>query len=700
MISSIRWILLCGVLVLCQGGKPADAKKPAAAEHWAYRKPVRPPLPAVKNAAWVRNGIDFFVLARLEQEGLAPSPEADRATLIRRVSLDLIGLPPTVAEVDAFLADARPDAYERLVDRLLASPRYGERWARPWLDLARYADTNGYEKDKPRTIWLWRDWVIAAINADLPFDQFTVEQLAGDLLPKATAWQKVATGFHRNSMLNDEGGIDAEEFRVVAVKDRVDATATAWLGTTLDCAQCHNHKYDPFTQEEYYRFFAFFNQTADTGVGNGPEISVETRDVALRRERIDAELAALDRKLKELTDRKAPQADVKRVRDRMADKLAEMLNVRPPTTMVMQEVAKPRPNHVLRRGNFRQKGKKVEPGAPAVLHPFPKDAPRNRLGLARWLVSPDNPLVGRVTVNRHWQVFFGRGLVRTPEDFGTQGERPTHPELLDWLAVEFTRPASGEREPPGWSLKRLHRLIVTSATYRQSSRLTPGLRLRDPYNVLYARGPRLRVEYETLRDLALSAGGLLGQKIGGPSVMPPQPPGVWENSFGFYDLPNFRWKDATGDDRYRRGLYIFLRRSALYPTFKMFDAPSREVCSVRRPRTNTPLQALATLNDPVFMEAACGLAKRALTEPKGDVRERAAFAFRVCVARPPQPREVEKLAALYEKALAKYRADPKAAATLVKHCRVNADGMKVEELAAWTVVANVLLNLDETITKG
>ncbi len=956
-----------------QGARwPDEADRLSASEHWGYRKPVRPPLPPVKDGAWCRNGIDRFVLARLEREGLAPSPAADRPALIRRVSLDLVGLPPTVDEVDAFVNDPRPDAYERLVDGLLASPRYGERWARPWLDLARYADTNGYEKDRPRSIWPWRDWVIGALNADMPFDQFTVEQFAGDLLPPsplplspsegergrgegATLAQKVATGFHRNSMLNDEGGINPEEFRVVAVKDRVDTTATAWLGTTLECAQCHSHKYDPFTQEEYYRFLAFFNQTADSGVGNGPEIPVPTSAEKARLDRVAAELAALDGRLKEhegrLGDAQAkweqgllsrPRADtplpeglylhyplrggskefvedasgngrdaevkgggatwgglavrlekgshldagnvgdfdrgqkfsygcwvkpetldggllsriddpnayrgydlffyqkrfevhlshhwpenalkvktertfeagrwhhvfatcdgsgraagvriyvdgkaerltvendrlkdtirtgvsfkvgkrhvagaftgfladvrvydrqltaaevavltarhpvleavrvprakrtkeqqaelaaffrdldpgVKKIKDEIAAKMAAMLNVRSPTTMVLQEVAKPRPNYVMLRGDFRQKGKAVEPGTPDVLHPFPAGAPRNRLGLARWLVSRDNPLVGRVTVNRHWQAFFGRGLVPTPEDFGTQGDPPTYPELLDWLAVELPDPASGGVHPRRWSMKALHRLIVTSATYRQSSRVAPEVLRRDPYNVLHARGPRLRVEYETLRDLALSAGGLLSQKIGGPSVMPPQPPGVWENSFGFYDLPDFRWKDATGEDRYRRGIYTFLRRSALYPAFKLFDAPSREVCSVRRPRTNTPLQALATLNDPVFVEAACGLARRILVEAKGDAKARAAWAFRVCVSRQPQPVEVEKLAALYEKALTRYRAGPKAAAALVKYGRVGADGIRGEELAAWAVIANVLLNLDETLTKG
>jgi hypothetical protein len=667
-----------------------DPGRPAAGKHWAYRKPIRSRLPAVKDTHWPRNAIDSFLLARLEQEGLRPAPEADRATLIRRLSLDLIGLPPSVTEVDAFLADARPDAYERLVERLLASPRYGERWARPWLDLARYADTNGYEKDKPRTMWLWRDWVIQALNADLPFDQFTIEQLAGDLLPGATVRQKVATGFHRNSMLNDEAGIDAEEFRVVAVKDRVDTTATVWLGTTLDCAQCHSHKYDPFTQEEYYRFYAFFNQTADSGTGNGPEMTVATPEQQKELDDVKAKVAELKEELRQREARKDP--GVKETRDRLAAWEFLLSTIRPATTMVMQELAKPRENYVMLRGDFKQKGPKVEPGTPAALHTWAEGAPRNRLGLARWLVDRDNPLVGRVTVNRAWEVFWGRGLVQTPEDFGTQGDKPTHPELLDWLAVEFIE--------SGWTMKALHRLIVTSAAYRQSSRAPAELYRRDPQNLLYARGPRLRVEYEMLRDQALAAGGLLSRRVGGPSVMPPQPPGIWESSFGFYDLPNFRWKNADGDDRYRRGLYVFLRRTAPYPTFTLFDAPNRDVCSVKRARTNTPLQALATLNDPVFVEAAGGLARRALTEAPESVEAKVRFTFRVCVAREPEAREVEALVSLYKKALARYEKDTKAAEALVKHCRVDAAGLRIEQLATWTVVANVLLNLDETLTKG
>jgi hypothetical protein len=400
---------------------------------------------------------------------------------------------------------------------------------------------------------------------------------------------------------------------------------------------------------------------------------------------------------------RAIDPELVKIQDRIAVQEFLRETVHPTTTMVMQERTKARPNYLMLRGDFKQKGPKVEPDVPAVLHPWPKGAPRDRRGLARWLVSPENPLVGRVAVNRFWAAFFGRGLVLTPEDFGTQGERPTHPGLLDWLAVEFmssTTQASDAHMPPDWSMKALHRLIVTSATYRQSSRAPAELIERDPYNLLYARGPRLRVEYEMLRDLALSAGGLLSPKIGGPSVMPPQPTGIWENSFGFYDLPDFRWKDAEGDDRYRRGIYIFLRRSALYPTFTMFDAPSRDVCSVKRSRTNTPLQALTTLNDPVFVEAAGGLARRITIEARGGLNNKAIFAFRVCLARQPDAGEIDLLLGLYKKAMARFEKDPVAASALLKNCRANAKGRDRIQLAAWIVVANVLLNLDETITKG
>jgi hypothetical protein len=655
-------------------------------EHWAYVRPVRPPLPAVRNTAWVRNGIDYFILARLEQEGLAPAPEADRAALLRRVSLDLTGLPPSLAEVDAFVADRSPDAYEKAVDRLLASPHYGEYQARPWLDMARYADTNGYEKDDRRTAWSYRDWVINAFNKDMPFDQFTVEQIAGDLLPGATTAQKVATGFHRNTMVNTEGGIDDEEFRVAALVDRVNTTLEVWMGTTIACAQCHNHKYDPFAQKEFYQLLAFFNNTEDRGGSNEPQLSLATPEQLARIKKLHAAMVPC-RKASQKAGAVLGASGVQAAKARLAALEAEEAAIKPPTALVMRELPKPRPTHVMVRGNFKNLGEPVKPGVPDKLNPLPKGAPANRLGLARWLVAPDNPLTARVTANRLWARCFGRGFVETSEDFGTQGELPTHPELLDWLAVELQ-----ERK---WSLKAFHKLVVTSATYRQSSHASPELYRRDPYNRLYARGPRFRLDAEAVRDNALAVSGLLCRKVGGPSVFPYQPDGIWFNPYS-----GDRWVTSTGGDQYRRGLYTFWRRTAPYAAFVAFDAPSREVCTERRPRTNTPLQALATLNDKVFVEASAALARRIVAEAKGD-EARVTHGFRLCVARGPTAAEQAALRQLYAESLAKYRKDPKAAAALARGGLPDVPaGADAAELAAWTVVANVLLNLDETVTKG
>jgi hypothetical protein len=692
--------------------------------HWAYRPLARPEPPLVRDAAWVRNPIDRFVLARLEKEGLTPSPEADRAVLLRRVFLDLIGLPPSPAEVDAFLVDSKPDAYERVVDRVLASPHYGERWGRLWLDLARYADTHGFEKDPIRSMWPYRDWVIAALNRDLPFDQFTIEQIAGDMLPNASLSQKIASGFHRNTMINTEGGVDPEEARVATIVDRVGTTATVWLGTTLACAQCHDHKYDPFSQKEFYQFFAFFNNADEPEMEVGPPEAIARRDAiraqieVLSKER-DTYLATLPEKQKvweaALTSeaRQALKPEIRAILDVPADQrdddqkkaLAQAFRAQDvglserettlqalrarepklPTTLVMQERAQPRETHIMIRGNFLTLGAKVDPGVPSILPPLPADQPANRLTLARWLVSPENPLTPRVIVNRIWEQNFGRGLVGTVEDFGSQGEQPAHPELLDWLASEFIR--------QGWSLKALQRLIVTSSTYRQSSFASPKLRERDPDNRLLARGPRFRVEAETIRDIALAASGLLCRKVGGPSVFPPQPDGIWTMHYS-----NDRWIDSQGPDRYRRGLYTFWRRTAPYPTFMAFDAPSRETCTVRRPRTNTPLQALTTLNDPAFVEAAQALARRILAEGGPDPEHQAAYALRLCVVRAPRPDEIERIVALFTTERAQFQSDAQAAAALA-----GAEGESAPSdlaaRAAWTVVANVLLNLDETITK-
>jgi hypothetical protein len=651
-----------------------------ARKHWAYVKPARPPLPKVKNAAWVRNPIDRFVLARLEKAKLTPSPAADRATLIRRVYLDLIGLLPSPQEVDAFLKDRSPDAYEKVVDRLLASPHYGERWARPWLDLARYADTNGYEKDGRRSIWLYRDWVIEALNRDMPYDQFTIEQIAGDMLPGATEGQKIATGFHRNTMLNEEGGVDREEQRWLTIVDRVATTGSVWMGTTLACAQCHDHKYDPFSQEEYYRFFAFFDNSDE------PTLEQISPEQAKRRADLQQEAAALDQKIK-------ANAQDRESTDRLAQVRKELAAIQPPTTLVMQEKPGNAPPSTYYRikGAFLSRGEKMIAGTPAALNAFPKDRPVNRLGLAYWLTSRDHPLTARVAVNRAWEQFFGRGLVETTDDFGTQGRPPTHPDLLDWLAVEFMEPSMNRPQARPWSLKTLHRLIVASATYRQSSRVTPLLLERDPENRLLARGPRFRLEAEMIRDSALTASGLLSRKIGGPSVFPYQPEGVWDVPYS-----GDRWALSEGEDRYRRGLYTFWRRTSPYPAFMTFDATSREYCTTRRVRTNTPLQALTLLNDPGYLDAAHGLALRMRKEGGSAVNEQIAYGFQCCLARRPTPTELSRLERLYQQQLRRYQADPKAAQALL-----GAEAEKPEnpELAALKVVASVILNLDETMTK-
>ena len=900
--------------------KTAEATVPAKAEappqkHWAYVKPVRPEPPPVKRKEWVKTPIDAFVLARLEHEGLEPSPEATPEILLRRVTLDLTGLPPTTAEIDAFLADTSADAYEKVVDRLLASPHYGERWARPWLDLARYADTNGYEKDRRRTGWKWRDWVITAFNSDMPFRQFTIEQIAGDMLKDAGPDQRIATGFHRNTLLNQEGGIDVEEARWETLVDRVNTTATVWLGTTLACAQCHNHKFDPFTQKDYYRMLAFFDNSEYRVEGEGPkvmdkwivepELELATPAQAARKKSLDEETARVQARLAATTpalalaqatwerERSAPppawttlrptsarstggatlevtddgivtasgpnpdrdtyivgarlpagrpitafriealaepprgtpgradygafvvtrlaveaaspegrrravplaraeadsDASAAGLLDRDADtgwggsdpnhsytavvqptapvgpggkvaitlehqgkqprnnlrrfrlsvssspnpwgglalpdkiqaivatpkpqrsegqrkelaayyrglspsrepdrrKLRELrkalVELGIPTAMTLRErPTGERPSTPLRvRGAFTSPGDRLYAAVPAALHPLPESAMPNRLGLALWLVDENNPLTPRVTVNRIWEQYFGHGLVETSEDFGKQGERPSHPELLDWLATELLR--------QGTHLKPIHRLIVLSATYRQSSRVTPALREHDPYNRLLARGPRFRIEAEMVRDIALAASGLLSGKVGGPSVFPFQPEGIWDNPYS-----DDRWQTSAGEDGYRRALYTFARRTAPYPGLTVFDAPSREFCTARRVRTNTPPQALTTLNDPIFFEAARALAARTLKEAAAAPEERAGLAFRLCTARRPQPPELAPLLSFEEQQLARFKADPEAARAVAG---AKAPG-EAAELAAWTMVANVLLNLDETLTK-
>ena len=912
------------------GALIADDGSGAAAKHWAYVKPEARPLPEIASRqSSIGNGIDRWVLARLEKEGLKPSAEADPAVLLRRVSLDLTGLPPSLAEVESFLSlasfpssrtertrrtETTPDPYEILVDTLLTSPAYGERWARPWLDLARYADTQGYEKDNRRTMWPYRDWVIGALNRDLPFDQFTIEQIAGDLLPNATQDQKIATGFHRNTMTNTEGGTDDEEFRYEALVDRVNTTFGVWMGSTMACAQCHNHKYDPFLTREYYRAMAFLNNTADsdkddeyptmkacapgeqekfaallsaqreaekrvqdavaspdfakaqaawekraaptewttldpieaksdgdvkllpagenallaTGAnpakaiytiaaktvlkgiagfrlealaddalpGKGPgrseegniiltEFKVSANGVPVKlasagadfsqdgwpvaraidgkpetgwawgpqfgqphtatfatREPLNAETlvftlehtnsqwprhvlgkfrlavttgpldaAPLPPEISSLLKVPASQRDAKQTEKltayfksispelkpladaaAAAKKAAEEFDGAIPSTSVMVELPKPRVTKRHVRGGYLATAEEVQPGTPAALHPFPKDAPANRLGFARWIVDRENPLTARVIVNRVWEQYFGKGIVETVEEFGKQGEPPSHPELLDWLALQFMD-GCGSGTP--WSMKALHRLIVASATYRQSSAFPPELRERDPFNRLLARGPRVRLEAEMIRDQALAVSGLLSRKVGGPSVMPPQPDGLWQMVYS-----GDQWKTSPGEDKYRRGLYTFWRRSMPHPMMTTFDAPSREFCVLRRNRSDTPLQALNTLNDPAFIEAAQALARKIAAAP-GDVKSRATFAFRTALARMPKPAEIARLTKLHNSELARYINDPAAAEKMAaSELGKPAGGANLAELAAWTVVANVLLNLDEAITKG
>jgi hypothetical protein len=915
---------------------PAGTATQTVQEHWAYVPPVKAPLPAVSTEAWVRTPVDRFILATLDREKLMPSHDVARETLLRRVTLDLIGLPPTLADLDAFLADTRPDAYERAVDRLLASPHFGERWARHWLDLARYADSNGFEADRLRSMWPYRDWVIDAFNADMPFDRFTVEQIAGDMLPGATRAQRIASGFHRNAMTNEEGGVDPDEALYEVQVDRVNTTATVWLGSTLACAQCHNHKYDPFSQKDYFRLMAFFANPAytvdkhgagfkyseaqidlatpeqdaqrttlkaqlkaaedalaadtparaaaqarweaalaDTGRGwttlvpshatatNGAQLAVrddgsvlasgpnpqvtvytvETRTDAtgitgvrvealldpslpkqgpgrdpyghfrltkaqmfvapasapgnrrrveftavkgdgnvsrgdllalttdapatyarlgrawvvdavrdgwrvpfqlvlvpkapigepggtiltvvlghedgtlgqgLGRFRVSATTApeplravsitartraALGKPLAaRSTDEASLLASQFREQDPMFDaerkevgRLKKAIDdLKLPTTLVMED--RPtfeRPSTFLReRGAFTAPGEQVFANTPSSLPALGDDLPPNRLGLARWLVRRDNPLTARVAVNRFWEALFGRGLVETSEDFGTMGAPPSHPALLDWLAVDFME--------QGWSVKRLLRTLVLSSTYRQDSTVAPALQARDPYNRLFARGPRFRMEAEMVRDVALAASGQLSTKVGGPSVFPPQPPNIWDNP---YD--NSRWIESTGDDRVRRSLYTFHRRTAPYPMFTTFDGTSREFCTVRRVRTNTPLQALATLNDTGFFEYARALGVRMRTEASpATVEARLTLGFRLVTSRAPTARELARLREFHAQARARYAKAPTEALEALGLKAGTTPTADQIDLAAWTMVGNVLLNLDETVTKG
>lgn len=627
--------------------------------HWAFMPLSDAPPPAVADGSWPRNDIDRFILARLEKEGLAPSPEADPDTLLRRVSLDLTGLLPTPEEAVSFRQDHSPDAYGKLVDRLLASPHYGERWGRHWLDQARYADSNGYSIDGERIMWPYRDWVINALNQDEPFDQFTVEQLAGDQLPNPTKAQLAATAFHRNTVINDEGGVDNEQVRVETAMDRASTTGAVWLGLTVACAQCHTHKYDPVTHKDYYGFYAFFN-TGEDANNKGPTVQIARAELL-------------------------PQA------------LPPDRNEKPVALMIMRDQSKPRDTFVLTRGDFTRPDTAGGPLLPAVLPAVPPkldhgtgpDSRLTRLDLAQWLTDLQNPLTPRVTVNRTWMRYFGRGLVETEEDFGTQGSVPTHPALLDWLARTFQR--------GGWSWKNLHRTIVTSATYRQASLTRKDLEEKDPRNLLLARQSRLRVEAEIVRDAALCASGLLNPEMGGPSVRPPQPSGVYS-----FTQRAKKWETSPGAERYRRGLYTFLYRSAPYPLFGAFDAPDFSTVCTRRPRSNTPLQSLTLANDPAFLDMAAKLGARMATAFPGSFSEtleaRLKRGFVLTVTRDPRPAELAALRDYTLRTASDFAIDESAANSMAKDFP-GTPILTSAQAAALVSAARVLLNTDNFITR-
>jgi len=723
--------------------------------HWAFETPQRPMEPRVRNAAWVRNPIDSFVLSRLEAEGLQPASEADRAVLIRRLFIDLTGLPPTPQEVDAFVASTDPLAYERLVDRLLTSPHYGERMALPWLDAARYADSNGFQQDGDTWQWIWRDWLVSALNQDLPFDQLTIWQLAGDLLPDATNEQKIASGFNRNHLLNGEGGAIPEEQRWVILFDRMETTATTWLGLTMNCAQCHDHKYDPVTMRDYYSLLDGFNrvpesgtpqyfssrirvaapflelpneswlqrqselqavvnaaeeqiraataqdfdmwqqQVRTTGALPGGEVLAEPLKLLLSKsagERSTEEDSAVQSELRKLFDQKVLPTLKERVpaigqREDAMRRLAEFRADQLPRVMIMSD-AQPRETRILNRGEYLTPGEKVEFSTPAFLPPMPADAPRNRLGFARWLVSGQHPLTARVQVNRMWQYFFGTGLVRTSEDLGVQSEYPEHLPLLDWLATEYPL--------RGWSTKEMHKLIVTSATYRQSSRVIPELYQRDPENRLLARASRFRMPAMILRDWALAAAGLLEVRIGGPPVYPYQPDGIWE-SLAITKERDFTYPSSSGADLYRRSLYTFWRRTV--GPANIFDTSNRQACRVRQTPTSTPLHALTTLNDPTWVEAARVLAERCLLET-ADTDRRLTAAFRRVAGRVPRAADLTVLRRLLQRQQSLYESDPEAAKVLLTTGAAPRSSTIGEvEHAAWTAVCLALLNLDEVLVR-
>jgi len=723
--------------------------------HWAYVKPVRPTPPGV-NGNWSKNPIDQFVAAKRQAEKLPPAPEADRVTLTRRLYFDLLGLPPTPAPVDAVLQDQSAHWYEKLVDRLLASKHYGERMAIYWLDLVRFADTAGYHSDNHRDLWLYREYVINAFNDNKPFDRFTVEQLAGDLLPNATKEQQIASGYNRLLQTTEEGGAQAKEYTAKYAADRVRNVSVVWFASTMGCAECHNHKFDPFTAKDFYSLASFFADIREKAVGRQDQTPLPTEQQAAQLKALDDQLAPLQQQLAKRTleleeaqalwelgvqagetkgipknildilavlaeKRSAKQKqdveayfrgiapELKVPREALADlqkKKDALLKVVASSLVSMTGPA--RTLRILPRGNWLDdSGEVVQPAVPAALSALEIQGRATRLDLAKWLMSPEHPLTARVFVNRLWKLSFGQGLVRSLEDFGIQSTPPTHPELLDWLAIEFmtngepgAAPNKGEpgaSATGGWNVKKLHKLILMSATYRQSSAVAKEIRDRDLGNLWLARQGRHRLDAELVRDNALAVSGLLVKKIGGPSVKPYQPAGYWQ----FLNFPKRDWADDKGDDQYRRGMYTYWQRSFLHPSLLAFDAPSREECTAERPRSSTPLQALVLLNDPTYVEAARAFAESIFKEGGTSVNDRLNWAYRQAVSRPIKPEEAKVLTALVQKHLKEYTADPKAAQQLLGTGQKPApQGMPLPELAAWTSVARVILNLHETITRN
>ncbi|ADB37010.1 PSD1 and planctomycete cytochrome C domain-containing protein [Spirosoma linguale] len=632
-------------------------------KHWSFVPPKKPGVPTVKLAEWPRNEIDYFILQKQEQQGVTPNEEADKERLLKRLSLDLVGLPPTLALMDGFLADKSANAYEKVVDQLLKNPAYGEKMALHWLDLARYADSHGYQDDGYRTQWPWRDWVIHAFNKNMHYNDFVSWQLAGDLMPNSTKEQLLATGFNRNHKITEEGGVIPEEYRTMYVTDRTDLFGKGLLGVTIECAHCHDHKYDPFSHKEYYQLFAFFNNVKEVGIESvigGPDTYAKKPLMEISDEEVKSILSFVNKR------------DTNRL-----------------IVSVMGDLDTTRKTFILKRGVYDAPGDEVQPGTPKAILPFNPSYPKNRLGLAQWLFDKKNPLTARVYVNLLWQEFFGKGIVRTAGDFGMQGELPSHPELLDWLAVDFME--------HNWDIKRLVKQMVTSATYRQSAVITPEKLAADPDNRLLARGPRYRIHAEFVKDLVLSSSGLLNPTIGGPSVKPYQPAGLWEGATSGRGLLSMYTQDH-GPSLYRRGMYTLIKRTVPPPSMAIFDASNRDLCEVKRLKTNTPLQALVMMNDPTVLEASRVLAARLLQE-RGDVNAKIEKAFRLIVSRKPNEKEVAILSDYYNKELGKSTRASAEKSLAVGEYPIPANIDKVK-LAALMRVMTTIYNLEETITKS